>query len=319
MRKSLVLAIVLLLTSCGGDPDAGTDAGRRDAAIDAASLDAGPETSDDASAPDASSEVDAGSDAGPPVPPTSMGCVDGEGLTEGEHTFMLEGRSRRYILRLPEGYTNERAWPLVLALHGNGGNTSYWDGTSGARNMRGILRNDAILVVTHAIEGNWRDYDLPEAQWPARIESELMYFEEVLTQARTELCIREDAIFSMGFSGGGSFSGVLACRRTDIRAIAVGGSVLYFDPEECVGTSAAWINIGTADGELSGGRIAYREYFRERAGCDPESMSTEPDPCVAYDGCDEATPVHYCEHPGGHIWPDFASEATWAFFESLID
>jgi hypothetical protein len=71
--------------------------------------------------------------------------------------------------------------------------------------------------------------------------------------------------------------------------------------------------------ELTGGRAAYRDWFRDRAGCAETSMPTEPDPpCVAYDGCGEGTPVHYCQHPAGHIWPDFGSEAMWDFFAPLV-
>jgi poly(3-hydroxybutyrate) depolymerase len=266
----------------------------------------------DSGGPDAAADV--GSDIGPTA---SDGCVDGSGIPEGENTFMLEGRSRRFIVRLPNGYSGERPWPLVLALHGNGGSASYWDGTSGDRNIRGVLQDDAILVIAEAIEGNWRDYDADPSTWPARIEEELMYFDAILTQARAELCIDEDAIFSMGFSGGGSFSGVLGCRRTDIRAIAVGGSVIYFDEANCVGTPAAWVTIGTE--ELTSGREAYRDFFRDRASCAETTMPTDPEPCVAYDGCGEGTPVHYCQHPDGHIWPDFGSEAMWTFFEQFVD
>ncbi len=242
----------------------------------------------------------------------SAGCTDGDGLPEGENTFDLESLARRFIVRLPSAYTRDRAWPLVLALHGNGGSASYWDDTSGTRNIRGVLADHAILVIAEAIDGNWRDYDMPADTWPARIESELRYFEEVITRAKTELCVNEGAIFAMGFSGGGSFSGVLGCRRTDIRAIAVGGSVIYFDEADCVGTPAAWITIG--EGELEAGRVEFRDYFRARAMCSDTSMPTPPDPCVAYDGCAEGTPVHYCQHSGGHEWPDFGSQAMWDFF-----
>lgn len=256
---------------------------------------------------------DAAADAAPL--PHSAGCVDGQGLAEGEHTFTLEERDRRYILRLPDGYTRDRAWPLVLALHGNGGSAASWDVTEGPNDIRSVLADDAVLVIAEAIDGQWRDYSMPEDTWPARIESELLYFEEVLSQVRTDLCIDESAIFSMGFSGGGSFSGVLGCRRTDIRGIAVGGSVIYFDPADCVGTPAAWITIGTE--ELVPEREAYRDYFRDRAGCATTAAATEPAPCTAYDACAAATPVHYCQHPDGHIWPDFASQAMWDFFTQL--
>ena len=245
----------------------------------------------------------------------SQGCVSGAGLPEGENTFRLDELDRRFILRLPKGYTSERSWPLVLALHGNGGSASYWDGTSGDRDIRGVLEDEAILIVAEAIGGNWRDYDAPRDTWPDRIEMELRYFEEVLSRAQRELCVDPSAIFSMGFSGGGSFSGVLGCRRTDIRAIAAGGAVIYFDEQNCVGRPAAWITIG--EGELSSGREAYRDFFRDRAGCQQGSSAVEPAPCVGYEGCGQDTPVHYCQHPGGHVWPGFGSQAMWDFFRQL--
>ncbi|MBK6518067.1 MAG: hypothetical protein IPM79_37865 [Polyangiaceae bacterium] len=255
--------------------------------------------------------------AGGGGPNVSPGCLGGAGLTEGEHTFQLEGLERRYVLRLPEGYSAAVPWPVVLALHGNGGSADYWDVTSGERNIREVLKSDAVLIIAEAIGGNWRDYAADPSTWPARLEQELAYFEEVLSQARNELCLNEDAIFAMGFSGGGSFSGVLGCRRPDIRAIAVGGSVIYFDPADCVHTPAAWITIGTE--ELAPEREAFRDFFRERAMCSETSMPTPPEPCVAYDGCGGATPVHYCQHPDGHIWPDFGSEAMWGFFSSFVE
>lgn len=270
-------------------------------------------TTPDTSAPDMNTMPDV------PVTPTNLspGCTNGAGIPEGENTFMLGGRDRRYIMRLPTNYDPNKPWPLVLALHGNGGSTSYWDGTTGDRNIRGVLQNDAVLVVTEAIEGNWRDYNADPSTWPARVDEELEYFDKVITDASNELCINTDAIFSTGFSGGGSFSGVLGCRRTDIRAIAVGGSVLYFDPADCVGDPAAWITIGTL--ELVAGREQFRDFFRDHAGCDATASAVSPDPCTAYDNCNAATPVHYCQHPGDHFWPDFGSQAMWDFFAQFVE
>jgi len=268
---------------------------------------------------DANAETDASPDSGDVfVPPIgSAGCIDGAGIPAGENTFMLEGLSRRFIMRLPQNYTADKPWPIVFALHGNGGNTSYWDGTSGDRNIREVLKDDAILIVAEAIDGQWRDYNADASTWPARIESELLYFDTILNQAKENLCINEDAIFTMGFSGGGSFSGVLGCRRTDIRAMAVGGSVIYFDPADCVGKPASWITIGTQ--ELVAGREQFRDFFRDLDGCDATSTATTPAPCTAYDACNAATPVHYCQHPDGHIWPAFGSQAMWDFFSQFVE
>lgn len=69
---------------------------------------------------------------------------------------------------------------------------------------------------------------------------------------------------------------------------------------------------------MSTGRAAFRDSFRDRAGCMSASTATEPAPCEAYDGCALDAPVHDCEHPGDHVWPDFASVAMWDFFSTFV-
>lgn len=284
MHRALGL-VLLLLAGCSDEPAATTDASMIDA---------------DPAPPDASVN--------------SAGCRTGAGLAEGPHAFELEGLARKYVLRLPTGYTRDRAWPVVLALHGNGGSVAYWDGTTGDRNIRGVLASEAILVVLEARDGNWRDYALPATEWPARLEAELRYIEHVVEEVRTDLCVRDDGLFAMGFSGGGSFSGVLACRRSDIRAIAVGGAVLYVPASECTRALPAWVTIGTM--ELEPAREVFRDTFRTLDGCAATSAPVTPSPCVAYDGCTSA--MQYCQHPAGHIWPPFASVAMWQFFRARL-
>lgn len=246
-------------------------------------------------------------------PNVSPGCTDGEGLADGEHTFMLDGYDRRYILRLPQNYSAAEPWPLIFALHGNGGDTSYWDSQGGVRDIRAAFADEAILVIAEAIDNQWRDYNADPSTWPERIELELTYFDTVLEEARNELCIDDGNVFSMGFSGGGSFSGVLGCRREYIRAIAVGGSVIYFEPDECVSAPAAWITIG--EGESEPAREEFRDFFRDLGGCDATSTAGTPDGCVNYDGCNPDTPVTFCSHPAGHEWPSIGTDATKAFFQ----
>jgi polyhydroxybutyrate depolymerase len=255
------------------------------------------------------------SETGTEPPAGSPGCTAKTSLAEGEQQFMLDGLDRRYILRLPQNYSTDHPWPLIFALHGNGGDPSYWDGMGGDRDIRTAFANDAIIVIPEAIGNAWRDYEAPPESWPAGIELELGYFDSIYQTAREQLCVDEGNVFAMGFSGGGSFSGVLGCRRDYIRAIAVGGSVIYFDPAECVSTPAAWITIG--DKELTAGREEFRDFFRMLAGCAETSTPGAPDGCVNYDGCGATTPVTFCSHPAGHVWPAIGTDATKAFFESF--
>jgi poly(3-hydroxybutyrate) depolymerase len=283
-----------------------------------------PTTDDDATGPVLDAGVatpvgDAGNETkmdGGSGPARSAGCATGAGLAAGVHTFTLDATARRYVVRLPTGYTKDKAWPVVLALHPNGSSAAYWDATTGAQNIRAAVAKDAVLVIPEAIGGNWRDYAEAEATWPARLEKELRYTDRILSTVRAQLCVKEDAIFAMGFSGGGSFAGVLACRRTDIRAFAAGGAVVYFDKNQCVGKSAPWITIGAE--ELIPARVEFRDFFRTRSTCATTSKATTPSPCVAYDGCAAETPTTYCQHAGGHVWPMFGTTASWQFFKQFV-
>ena len=235
----------------------------------------------------------------------SAGCAVMNGLPEGDSTLMVGGAARSFRLRLPEGYTNSKAWPLVLALHPNGGSgIGYWDGTG--RNIRQVVRDKAILVLPLARGGNG-DWD-----WRGNLPADNAYFEALLTRLKDRLCVDTRRIFAMGFSGGGSYAGVLGCLRQDIRAIATGGAVIYFQPNACTSKPAAWVTIG--DGELIAGREMFRDHFRGAAGCQTGSTPATPAGCVAYTACAAATPVQFCRHPGGHEWPGFGTQAAWDFF-----
>jgi polyhydroxybutyrate depolymerase len=240
----------------------------------------------------------------PPETDKSSGCGSSASLPDGEATIEAGGLTRRYVLRKPVNYAPDRPWPLVLALHPNGGspNPAYWDTESGPRALAPLLRDKAIALFAAAREGDWRG-DLP---------SDLAYFDAVIEHLENALCIDKSRIFAMGFSGGGSFSGVLGCSREDIRAIGAGGAVIYFDPNACVGRPAAWITIG--EEEFIDDRRAYRDFWRARNGCSEASTPVEPAGCIAYNCPDPTRPVHFCSHAGGHLWPDFGTQAVWDFF-----
>jgi poly(3-hydroxybutyrate) depolymerase len=133
----------------------------------------------------------------------------------------------------------------------------------------------------------------------------------LITRLSDRLCVDTRRIFAMGFSGGGSYAGVLGCTRKDIRAIATGGAVIYFDKAACANAPAAWVTIG--QGELIAGREMFRDHFRGTAMCQATTTPAAPAGCVSY-ACPPATPVQFCTHPGGHEWPSFGTQAAWDFF-----
>ena len=76
-------------------------------------------------------------------------------------------------------------------------------------------RSVLILPLARPMGSGW--------DWRGNLPADLAFFDALITRVKSQLCIDNKRIFSLGFSGGGSFSGVLGCRRTDIRAIASAG------------------------------------------------------------------------------------------------
>ena len=122
-------------------------------------------------------------------------------------------------------------------------------------------------------------------------------------------------------SYGGIMSITLGCQMADVfRAIApMSGSGPGFGGRaNCMGQVAVWQSHGdmdtvvpTASGEAS------RDFFVKANHCQMQSAPVDPSPCVQYTGCDPDKPVTFCEFPGGHTIPSFASGAIWKFFSQF--
>lgn len=255
-----------------------------------------------------------------PVAPISGGCQPSDGdrgstLGSGEHGLVVDGADRRYVLRVPSTYTPDQALPLLFALHPNGSDAGYFNkGDGGPADVAAAVDDEAIIVFAESVNGHWRDYEAPSHTWGDQIEEDLRYFDAVVAEITAQLCVDQESIYSLGFSGGGSFAGVLGCRRSYIRAFAAAGAVIYFDPAECAPTASAWVTIGVD--ELVPERTAFRDHFVNTNGCAAVTVVLEPADCVAYAGCASGRPVNYCQHGGGHVWPPYASTLAWSFLRS---
>jgi poly(3-hydroxybutyrate) depolymerase len=91
-----------------------------------------------------------------------------------------------------------------------------------------------------------------------------------------------------------------------------------FGGGSCVGQVAAWITHGNEDTVVTfESGLASRDHWLSTNGCSEQTQAVAPEGCLAYQGCDEGYPVHFCEFTGGHTVPSFASEAIWTFFSQF--
>ncbi|MBN2716016.1 MAG: hypothetical protein JXX14_09175, partial [Deltaproteobacteria bacterium] len=150
--------------------------------------------------------------------------------------------------------------------------------------------------------------------------ADVIFFDDMLAQLTSQLCIDENRIFATGHSSGGFFTNNLACARGDVlRGIAPVSGGGPWGRGGCAGQVAAWVIHGTNDEtvDVSMGEGS-RDHWAEANGCDLQSSSeVSPDGCVAYAGCDSEYPVVWCTYDDGHNWPAVAPQGMWDFFSTL--
>lgn len=240
----------------------------------------------------------------------SSGCGHSSNLKTGEQTLISQGVERVYYLKLPEDYDPVTLYPLMFAFHGASGDYSAF--TEGYYDLQDVVGEEAILVFPNALSN-----EAGMTQWDR--ENDLLFFDDLYKELETNLCFDTRKVFATGHSAGGGFTHTLGCKRGHVlRAIApVAGSLL--DHEECVGQVAVIQIHGNNDNMVPLGLARpARDYWIAINSC--EKGDTQPgidSVCEAYSQCDADYPVQYCEHDGGHEWPDFASNAIWNFFAML--
>ncbi|WP_369266136.1 RICIN domain-containing protein [Streptomyces harbinensis] len=248
------------------------------------------------------------------------GCGSAPGLTSGTHTIQSGGKSRSFILRVPDNYDNNRPYRLIFAFHWRGGTAQdvASGGTSGnAWSYYGQQEqsdNTAILVAPQGLDNGWANAG----------GEDITFVDDMIRRIEAGLCVNPAQRFATGFSWGGGMSYALACARAnDFRAVAViagaqisgcsGGNqpIAYFGIH---GISDSVLNIAQ-------GR-SLRDRFVGNNGCTSQSPA-EPAPgsrthiTTTYAGCRAGYPVQWAAFDGGHIpgpvdgSPDESGVATW--------
>ena len=240
----------------------------------------------------------------------SSGCGSDSGFTTGERKMTSNNEERVYYLDLPKDYNANSAYPLIFAFHGlTGDYTSFTEGST--YNLKSVMGEEAILVYPNALLAAngmsiWGDEDLT-------------FFDDLYEELAATLCFDKRKVFAVGHSNGAGFTHTLGCKRGNkLRAISpLAGSLM--DRLECIGQVAVIQIHGKNDTIVPLQWIRpSRDYWVAINSCNKEETQEGVDQsCEAYSACDADFPVEYCEHSGGHWWPDFAGDAVWNFFKSL--
>ena len=269
--------------------------------------------------------------------------------------LVVDGRERSYRLHIPPGLDPSASSPLVVALHGGGGNGANLQakvGLDAIADREGFLvaypdgsgRLDDYLLTWNA--GNCCGYALDEQV------DDTAFLRAMVADISQTHSIDPRRIYATGMSNGGMMSYRLACEAADLFAAVapVAGALNLESCEPSEPVSVLAIH-GTADQHVlfEGGAPVVKAdahpridrsvhyaltYWAARDGCALEPIRGQAGAVTreVYPRCEPGLAVELIAvEGGGHAWPGAlkfspqgdepshalnASEAIWDFFEA---
>ncbi len=242
------------------------------------------------------------------------------------------GIERTYRVHIGSFYDRSIPIPLVIALHGGGGNSWGMTRLTGFNALAD--KENFIVVYPDGFERHWNDGR--GVQWKAQVENvdDVGFISSLIERLSDELNIDASRVYVTGISNGGMMSHRLGCELS--QKIAAISPVASNIP---VNMASVWspsrpvpilIINGTADplerwegGEIRLGRRTFGvvlsvadtvKFWVEKNQCSSPPVITQlpdKDPSdgttvrtEAYGDCqDSAEVVLYAIEGGGHIWP----------------
>jgi len=242
------------------------------------------------------------------------------------YSIDVGGMSREYILSVPSNYDPSTPYRLIFAWHPWGGSAEQTAGTGNGAyyGLKAASANQAVLVSPEGL-----DFQGMGKGWGNTNGQDIAFFKAMLERFKSEMCIDEKRIFSVGFSFGGMMSNAVGCTGL-VRAVApmAGNSTV----SGCTNGSQAVAYMGfhgTHDSvvDISGGRTA-RDVFVKRNQCSSQTISSttwcdgidakyQPCSCVTYQGCAAGYPVTWCEYNADHQPAPNSGPTLWPFFSQF--
>lgn len=277
------------------------------------------------------------------------------GLSAGDVVVSLEsgGRTRSAVVHVPASYDGSRPVPLVLLLHGGGGNGAQ---AEAAYRMNDVAdRNGFIVAYPNGTSrmGNMLTWDAANCCGYAYDEQvdDVTFINALLDELERNYQIDTRRVYATGMSNGGMMTYRLGCRLSD-RLAAIAPVAGALNDTDCVPASPLPVIIfhGTDDQHVlyNGGMaplqfspridqpVSYAvSFWVARDGCSttPETETSASGNIVktTYSGgVDGSEVILYTIVGGGHAWPGGvppsrpgadvptqeinASELMWEFF-----
>jgi len=271
-------------------------------------------------------------------------------------SFVHDGLTREYLVHVPKSYRPGKPAPMLLALHGGGGDADYQADDSKYRLIGKSERARFIAVFPNGytrspagILATWNAGGCCAGAMNKNID-DVGFLREVIARVERQADVDPRRIFATGMSNGAMMSWRLACEAPEIRAIApVAGTdnTAACKPSRPVpviefhAVNDEMVNFDGGPGPQSFTKSDFTSVAATQAKwvalnrADPSAkrvLSVEGAHCDLHDARPGGAPVELCvTDSGGHSWPGggtqqgrkqpsmaiSANDLMWTFFSSL--
>lgn len=251
----------------------------------------------------------------------------------GNHkrTLRHDGLERQYLVHVPQGYDSNKQTPLVIALHGGGGNMEIQANDTYYGLISKSEQSGVIVAFPNGYSrrktGKLATWNAGDCCGPARDEKidDVGFVRAMLGELRKDLNIDATRIFATGMSNGGMMSYRLACEMPEtFRAIAsVAGtdntqsckpkrsvSVLHIHAKDDThvsfegGVGPDAIRFAVNDFTSVPSTISKWTELNACASRPKRVLENAGAYCDLYSPCNGGTRVQVCvTSEGGHSWP----------------
>ena len=243
--------------------------------------------------------------------------------------LMSGQRQRGYRLFVPSGYDGHQRLPLVLDLHGSGGNSAGQARNSG---LEMVSATEHFLVAT---------LDAVDARWNVPVQTgrpdDVAYVSDVIDHVAKQACTDETRIYATGFSGGARMTSLLGCKLGSRLAAIAPVSGLRLPGTGCSARAVPVLTFhGLADpqnmyaGHAEGRGEEWVESvpdalagWARHDSCKGDAVLDDPPgplSTMRYNGCADGSEVRMIRIDGlGHTWTHTEVDTTavmWQFFKS---
>lgn len=319
LNAAMRIAFVLVLAACSSPSNPSSVDGQpvTPPGVDAA---------DPTTMPDALAASDA-----PAAPSTCVGRTAQP--VDATWTLTVGGKVRTSLVHVPASYDPTKAMPVVIDLHGLGGDGAQ----EAALTSANANADSAGFISVHPTGattpiGSWNAGQCCGTA-PSEHVDDMGFLTALLDELDAKLCVDDARVYAMGISNGGYMSHRLACELADrfaaIGPVAGGIAVSSCQPSRPVPVFAVHGNADQLVSYSFGQSSA--SFWAMHNGCTTTTTTFHNGTatCVTHGGCSAGADVVWCTiDQGGHQWPGgqtipflgnntndlIATDAIWAFF-----